>query len=958
MRRISLALALIGAVAATGCGQTSTSNTGGNRGVAENTFHVTVQNGQNGNTSLAITNGYVTSTPAGIDCGVAPHNTCEFDFVATTTTAGPPPVTTPNTVTLTATATGAVPFFGFAGDCTGPTCTLSGATNADRYILAQFGNIGGGHPNWSNPYVHVGNYLTDTFNCQNCHGPTLAGAGIAPSCSKCHAWPFGNGNIVDTFAGYTSPFTNTTADPQAWDDVVGGHFAAANTGHNSGECARCHTGAGFKDYIGADGSADNHLAGYTGAAPVTAAGVLDVTTTVANGFNCTQCHNGATVLGGGTLATVQLPQVSGNGITVTVDKVAAICGQCHTGARNGRNIAQLGFQLGAPTDWDAQLAVANNKVVRPHYLSALSTFLGEDAGVYAQIAGNNYTARNQHGGLTACTACHDPHTGRLPEDKDILAKCGGCHNDELTGLPVTTFAQLEDSRQFGFEGDIDGDGTAEPLNVEIAGLKAKLNTALQNYALNVGGKAICVAAGSSGLADSAYILVDSGVACGTAPNNGAYVNFTGRSLRAAFNIMAITNDPGAWAHNPRYAIEILYDTIADLNTGLIAKTQPTSPNGLRSFETHFGAGEAEDPSKYAAFVYHGTKQASGDYIALTGFTSDACYQCHGGQGGLEAYYSAMPAAEPAGTMNIAFNKVTGMQCSTCHALNGTDMKSLRTVATVYFPPQKGNPPVAAQNVKSFAGTDLPDSFAVCGSCHSGRENGSSIDIKIGSVLPGTFSLSFTNPHYLGAAGMILGGDAGVLYQYSGQTYAGKPVFWKTGTNGNAPGPYGSAHGAECQGCHQPKKSNLVAGHTFEVDFTYCATCHEAPHELAPIEEEFLVRQADLLTAIRAYVTANLAAVQTAVANPLLTNVCYYGPGASGQYWFQEISGVCQNGVANAPAAAVTFGKFDPKMLKAAYNYQWSVKEPGAWAHNEVYITEAMYDSIVDLSGVAPTWARP
>ena len=44
MRRISLALALIGAVAATGCGQASKpANTGGNRGIESQTFKLTVR---------------------------------------------------------------------------------------------------------------------------------------------------------------------------------------------------------------------------------------------------------------------------------------------------------------------------------------------------------------------------------------------------------------------------------------------------------------------------------------------------------------------------------------------------------------------------------------------------------------------------------------------------------------------------------------------------------------------------------------------------------------------------------------------------------------------------------------------------------------------------------------------------------------------------------------------------
>ncbi len=190
MRRISLALALVGAVAATGCGKTSTSNDGGgNRGVAQGTFNVTVQNGQNGNTSLAITGGYVTSVPAGIDCGVSPHSACSVDFAAGTT------------VTLTATPISGYNFWSYAGDCytTGNVCTLTGKA-ADQYVLAKFGSVNDNptaHPDWiSDPSLHATQaqtYLstvplssTFVFQCGDCHGSALTGMGLAPSCAKCH----------------------------------------------------------------------------------------------------------------------------------------------------------------------------------------------------------------------------------------------------------------------------------------------------------------------------------------------------------------------------------------------------------------------------------------------------------------------------------------------------------------------------------------------------------------------------------------------------------------------------------------------------------------------------------------------------------------------------------------------------------------------------------------------------
>jgi hypothetical protein len=348
-------------------------------------------------------------------------------------------------------------------------------------------------------------------------------------------------------------------------------------------------------------------------------------------------------------------------------------------------------------------------------------------------------------------------------------------------------------------------------------------------------------------------------------------------------------------------------------------------------------------------IYHGAANATThESLPAMGFTSGACYQCHGGKGGFEAYKAAMPVGLAAGVITDA-NKVSAMQCATCHAFDGADMKDIRSdVGTVYFPPQKGATPAVGQNVVAIASVNLPKGFAVCATCHSGRENSGSIDIKIGAKLDTDFSLAPVNPHYLGAAAMILGNDVKALYQYAGQTYAGKTVFWKAGTNGNAPGPYGSAHGAECTGCHQPKASK----HTFEVDFDYCAGCHKVAstgdHRLAPIEEEYQVRTAELLAAIKAYAVAN-------AASTTFDGICY-NPNVNA-YWFVQTAGVCQDSVANAPAASVSFSKMNSKLLKATYNYQWTQKEPGAWAHNEVYVTQVIYDSIVDL-GATPSFVRP
>ena len=51
-------------------------------------------------------------------------------------------------------------------------------------------------------------------------------------------------------------------------------------------------------------------------------------------------------------------------------------------------------------------------------------------------------------------------------------------------------------------------------------------------------------------------------------------------------------------------------------------------------------------------------------------------------------------------------------------------------------------------------------------------------------------------------------------------------------------------------------------------------------------------------------------------------------------------------------------RFDSQSLRAAFNYQYVQKEPGAWAHNNKYIVQILYDSIDDLDGDLTGLVRP
>ena len=47
-----------------------------------------------------------------------------------------------------------------------------------------------------------------------------------------------------------------------------------------------------------------------------------------------------------------------------------------------------------------------------------------------------------------------------------------------------------------------------------------------------------------------------------------------------------------------------------------------------------------------------------------------------------------------------------------------------------------------------------------------------------------------------------------------------------------------------------------------------------------------------------------------------------------------------------------YQSWTPRLLRAAYNYQFVAKDHGAFAHNPHYVMQLMFDSLADLSQVA------
>lgn len=313
---------------------------------------------------------------------------------------------------------------------------------------------------------------------------------------------------------------------QAWVGSAHADAAAEAFAHWNGEdevpaaCATCHSGAGFRDFHGLDGSA---------------AGSIEATIEPGGVVDCDTCHT-AGIEG---IAQITFP----SGISVPPLADAATCMTCHQGRSSGPTLVER-FGGMDPDTPDAELSFQN-----PHYAAAAATNFGTEVKGLYEYEGRAYVARFGHApGADGCATCHDPHSLEVSAES-----CTTCHaQTDPKDIRLTT-----DSRDYDGDGDV-----AEGIAHEIAGLRAMLQDEILAYAETVSGTPI-------GYADRyPYFFTDTNgdgaITEDEAQFPNAYAAWTPRLLAAAYNFQFVTKDPGGYAHNPHYTLQALHDSIADL----------------------------------------------------------------------------------------------------------------------------------------------------------------------------------------------------------------------------------------------------------------------------------------------------------------------------------------------------------------------------------------------------------
>jgi hypothetical protein len=241
-------------------------------------------------------------------------------------------------------------------------------------------------------------------------------------------------------------------------------------------------------------------------------------------------------------------------------------------------------------------------------------------------------------------------------------------------------------------------------------------------------------------------------------------------------------------------------------------------------------------------------------------------------------------------------------------------------------------------------------------CHQGRESSLIIEKMIEGLAPDTVSvdLQLPNVHYYAAGATLFGGEVQGAYQYKGKTYVGRNEHvLEFDTCVECHGGHRLAPDEEqCATCHGQRLSDETTKPKHEPSLMECRDCHGMVevetirgHKdyIAPVDydgdgdmreghsQEVATLQEALYTAIQAY------------ANDVVGTPVVYDA-HSDPHFFTDV-----NGDGKPDPDEINYDNryrtWTPRLVQAAYNYLYSVGDPGAYAHNGKYIVQILYDSL-------------
>lgn len=660
---------------------------------------------------------------------------------------------------------------------------------------------------------------------------------------------------------------------EEWQNSAHGDIAAAAFNYwNASDdqavpvaCAKCHSTHGFLDFLGADGSEF---------------GVVNEPAALGSVVTCEACHNNVAV----GLESVTFP----SGLEVHGLGSEARCMQCHQGRASTVQVNASIERAGLSLD-DLDASSPDLGFTNIHYFAAAATQYGALAQGGYEYPGKVYDGRFEHiEPYQKCIDCHNPHTLEVEP-----AQCVTCHEN------VRETRDFVNIRTFGSMADFDGNGNLnEGIYYEIVGLREILYASMQTYAREVAGTPIGYYS-----AAHPYFFIDTNDDGQISADEGVGANrfnaWTPRLAMAAYNYQVSYKDTGAYMHNAKYIIQLLYDSIEDLNSVLSA---PFDVSSLRRIDHgHFAA----------------TEQAFRNWDAQ-GAVPATCAKCHSADG-LPFFL--------ANNVHIAQAPSNGLKCTTCHT--DTTTFAVYEVESVTFP--------------SGAVLSLDSTSNTCLNCHQGRESTVSMNRLMSNLEPDEQAeqLRFLNIHYFAAGATLFGTEAQGAYEYAGREYLGR-------------NPHVPAFDT-CTECHST--------HALEVKYQTCTNCHENVDSLDDLRD-IRVRPIDYsgngdaqqglyyeIATLKELLYEEIVTYAREMGAPIIYS------SAAHPYFFNDLN---DNGVLDEDerGAANRYNAWTPRLLRAAYNYQYASKDPGAFAHNGLYIIQVLQDSLADLGYNTSGMIRP
>jgi hypothetical protein len=195
-----------------------------------------------------------------------------------------------------------------------------------------------------------------------------------------------------------------------------------------------------------------------------------------------------------------------------------------------------------------------------HYLAAGATLFGTDVKGAYEYEGKIYVGQNTEHPLNKCVDCHDVHALTVK-----VEACAACHGSANDPKDPGTFRM--DPIDYNGNGDV-----KESMESEVASFAERLFVAIQAYAKDKGTPIIYdaitypyyfVDANEDGKAD----VNDKGAAI-------SYNAWTPNLMEAAYNYQYYQKEPGAFAHNHKYILQFLYDSINSLKGDVAGLTRP------------------------------------------------------------------------------------------------------------------------------------------------------------------------------------------------------------------------------------------------------------------------------------------------------------------------------------------------------------------------------------------------